>query len=132
MQIPQNIPVLALAPDPVAFSDANPEPVPMPVLAANPVPAPVPAPFPFPNADLPAVNAVAPQPNLPLACQPFNKNWPVHNLGNINIACSDCGALHWMSEKLSGSSRIHFKFGTGCFSGSTLHSPRSPSCLRTV
>jgi hypothetical protein len=44
----------------------------LPVLAANPVPVPVPvpvpapAPFPFPDADLPAINAVAPQPNLPL------------------------------------------------------------------
>jgi hypothetical protein len=99
----------------------------MPVLAANPVPALAPAPFPFIDADLPAVNAVAPQPNLPLARQPFNKDWPVHNLGNMNIACSDCGALHWMSEKLSGSSRLHLKFGTCCFSGKVqiprLHDP---------
>jgi hypothetical protein len=73
-------------------------PVPVPVLAANPAPAP----FPFPDADLPAVNAVAPQPNLPIACQPFNKNWPVHNLGNLNIACSNCTGFQKSSLGLLG------------------------------
>jgi hypothetical protein len=45
----------------------------------------------------------------------------------MNIACSNCGALHWMSKKLSGSSRLHPKFGTCCFNGKVqiprLHDP---------
>ena len=87
---------------------------------------------PVPAADVPAANipvpaAAVPQYNLPLARQPFDKNWPVHNLGNMNIACSDCGALHWKSEKLSSSPQIRPKFGTCCFSGKVqihrLHDP---------
>ena len=54
---------------------------------------------------------------LPLAREPFNKNWPVHNMGKMDIICQDCGALHWKCEKLSNSSQIHPKFGTCCFSG---------------
>ena len=65
----------------------------MPVLAAAP-----PQPNPAANPLLATPVAAAVQPHLPLACQPFNKDWPVHNLGDMNIACSDCGALHWLSE----------------------------------
>ena len=99
----------------------------MPVLAADPDPDPVaaapPQPDPAANPLLAAPVAAAVQPHLPLARQPFNKDWPVHNLGDMNIACSDCGALHWLSERLSSSSKIHPKFGTCCFSGK-VHLPR--------
>src|ERR1700679_1969916 len=52
-------------------------------------------------------------PPLPLARQPFNPNWTVHYMGKMDVACSDYGALHWKSEKLSQSS----KFGMCCHSG---------------
>jgi hypothetical protein len=70
-----------------------------------------------PAANVPVPAAAVPQYDLPLARQPFDKNWPVHNLENMDIPCSDCGALHWKSEKLSSSPQIRPKFGTCCFSG---------------
>ena len=60
----------------------------------------------------PHLNPHVPPP-LPLARQPFNQNWTVHYLGKMDVACSDCGALHWRSEKLGNSS----KFGMCCYSG---------------
>ena len=45
----------------------------------------------------------------------------------MDVPCSDCGALHWKSEKLVNSSQIHPKFGTCCLSGKIkidkLHNP---------
>ena len=143
----------APVPAPVGFADTNPVPVPgpgpVPALipglglvpvaapaailapAAVPVPAVIPAPAAMlapaailaPAAVPAPVAAAAPQQNLPSACQPFNKDWPVHNLGHMNIPCSECGALHWLAERLSGSSKINPKFGTCCFSGK-VHIPR--------
>ena len=71
-------------------------------------PPPPPVPSPPPPPPVPPV-----QPLLPLARQPFNPNWTVHHMGRMDIQCSDCGALHWKSERLAGSS----KFGMCCFSG---------------
>ena len=65
---------------------------------------------PAPQPLIPVVNVPPP---LPLAHQPFNRNWPVHYMGRMDIACSDCGALHWASEKLVNSP----KFGMCCNSG---------------
>ena len=74
-----------------------------------PPPSPVPPPPPPPPPHLlPAV-----PPPLPLARQPFNQNWTVHYLGKMDVACPDCGALHWMSEQLVNSP----KFGMCCYSG---------------
>ena len=91
------------------------------ILAPAAVPAPAVILAPVPAAAPPAPAAL--QQNLPLAHQPFNKDWPVHNLGDMNIPCSECGALHWLAERLSGSSKINSKFGTCCFSGK-VHIPR--------
>ena len=45
---------------------------------------------------LPTVIAENPLPDvgLPLARQPFDRDWPVHNMGRIDVPCSECGALH--------------------------------------
>ena len=67
-------------------------------------------PPPAPENYLPAVE-------LPLTRQPFDRNCPVHNMGKMDVLCSQCGALHWMCERLSGSSNVNPKFGTCCFSG---------------
>ena len=76
----------------------------------NPIPE-----IPFPAHENPVLPAAAVQ--LPLARQPFDRNWPVHDMGKMDVPCPDCGALHWISEKLSVSSQIHPKFGMCCFKG---------------
>ena len=45
---------------------------------------------------LPTVIAENPLPDvgLPLARQPFDRDWPVHNMGRMDVPCSECGALH--------------------------------------
>jgi hypothetical protein len=39
------------------------------------------------------------------------------DIGTMDVACSSCGALHWMSEKLEGSSKTSPRFGICCDSG---------------
>ncbi len=58
----------------------------------------------------------APQ-NLPIAHTPFSSNWPVHNMGSMNVKCPYCHALHWKEERLSKSSLQNPKFGKCCLSG---------------
>ncbi|XP_026435826.1 uncharacterized protein LOC113333615 [Papaver somniferum] len=40
-----------------------------------------------------------------------------HFLGQMDVKCHHCGALHWMAEKLTNSSLINPKFGTCCLQG---------------
>ena len=87
---------------------------PVPVAASVAVAAPAPAPAPAPA--LPPNLPAAPL-NLPLAQQSFNRDWPVHYMGKMDVVCPDCHALHWKSEKLVKSSQARPKFGTCCFSG---------------
>ncbi|XP_058204654.1 uncharacterized protein LOC131318726 [Rhododendron vialii] len=53
-----------------------------------------------------------------------------HNLGNMDIQCLHCKALHWMNERLAKSSISHPLFGTCCFKGKirlpTLITPPPP------
>ena len=56
-------------------------------------------------------------PGLPLARLPFDPAWQVHSLGNFNVCCSHCHALHWMDERLTSSSLIRPKFGMCCYQG---------------
>ena len=58
-----------------------------------------------------------PQPVLPIARCPFDPTWGVHNLGALDIQCSNCNALHWLAERLTKSSRLHPIFGMCCLSG---------------
>ena len=63
---------------------------------------------------------IPPQHNLiliPAARQPFDPSWPVHSLGKMDVQCSDCGALHWMAERLAQSSDTRPRFGMCCFQG---------------
>ena len=52
----------------------------------------------------------------------------------MDIPCPDCGALHWLSEKLTSSSKRNPKFGTCCSEGRVrlpaLEAP--PEFLRTL
>jgi len=52
-----------------------------------------------------------------MARQPFDPSWPIHSLGKIDVPCPDCGALHWMAEKLTNSSNTNPHFGMCCFQG---------------
>ncbi len=56
-------------------------------------------------------------PQLPLACRLFNPTLSVHNLGQMNIQCPSCKALHWLDEHLTKSSKVNPKFGTCCYQG---------------
>ena len=40
-------------------------------------------------------------------------NMAVHNMGKMDVVCSNCGALHWASERLVNSPG----FGMCCFTG---------------
>ncbi len=57
--------------------------------------------------------------DLPKARRPYRD--PLQNqtnsLGPMNIACSQCDALHWKFEKLSASSVRNPKFGNCCLQG---------------
>ena len=37
-----------------------------------------------------------------------------HFLGNMDVKCPNCSALHWMDEKLTNSSQLHPRFGICC------------------
>jgi hypothetical protein len=58
-----------------------------------------------------------PQPLLPPACRPFNPDWPILNLGRMDVH-----ALHWMAEHLTASSRINPRFMC-CLSGKIVLPP---------
>ncbi|KAF6162866.1 hypothetical protein GIB67_021015 [Kingdonia uniflora] len=45
----------------------------------------------------------------------IHETW--HYLGNIDIECPSCHALHWLDEKLTNSSRYRPLFGTCCKQG---------------
>lgn len=108
-----------------------PAPAPGPAPALPPVPIPIPAPVPAPA--LAAVPAPAPQHPaqrtvrqwrrrqanmLLIARQPYIEvDHELHYLGRMEVICPNCGALHWMDERLSKSSQINPKFGSCCLSG---------------
>src|SRR5260221_8855918 len=57
--------------------------------------------------------------------QPF-----IDNLGGMNVHCPDCGALHWLREKLSKSSNHNPCFGSCCLQGKVqLPIPHPPPSL---
>ena len=51
------------------------------------------------------------------ARQPFDHTQPAHYLGKMDVKCEHCGALHWLDEHLSKSSKWSPKFGMCCFEG---------------
>ncbi|KAF9533250.1 hypothetical protein CPB83DRAFT_758120, partial [Crepidotus variabilis] len=64
---------------------------------------------------------------LPKARRPFDQNWPKHDLGGMNTACTHCHALHWKAERLSKSSNINPKFGMCCTEGKIQLPPLDPA-----
>ena len=79
---------------------------------------------------LPPVVAPLQLPPIPIAYRPFDPAQPIHDLGSLNIEdnqCPSCKALHWLDERLSGSSKRRPKFGMCCYKGKislpSLHRP---------
>ncbi|KAF7968482.1 hypothetical protein HWV62_30509 [Athelia sp. TMB] len=54
---------------------------------------------------------------LPLARQPYREPAVRHQLEQMDISCSHCGALHWIDERTSSSSRRSPEFGACCDHG---------------
>ena len=52
-----------------------------------------------------------------LVNRPDNIHLHRHFLGNMDVECPHCSALHWMDEKLSHSSQNTPRFGTCCLQG---------------
>ncbi|TFK17719.1 hypothetical protein FA15DRAFT_710525 [Coprinopsis marcescibilis] len=76
--------------------------------AAEPIiPPPPPPPLGRPHA----------QAVVPAAGHPFNPSWHVFSVGQLDIVCPSCRALHWKAECLSKSTHANPLFGMYCFSG---------------
>ena len=54
---------------------------------------------------------------LPPGCRPYAEPNMRFSLGNMNVVCPECGALHFESEKLTSSTRNVKKFGLCCLQG---------------
>ncbi|KAF8986691.1 hypothetical protein BDQ17DRAFT_1436117 [Cyathus striatus] len=71
--------------------------------------------------DIPPTPTPSPPPtpprHIPIACQPFDHNWPKFTLGPFTDVCPDCDALHWKAEHLTTSTREHLQFGSCCLTG---------------
>ena len=52
-----------------------------------------------------------------MARLPFDPAWEVHSLGQMNIQCPFCHALHWSAKQLSHSSANNPKFDMCCYQG---------------
>jgi hypothetical protein len=61
--------------------------------------------------------AVIQQINLPLGRRPYHDPNHRHSLSQMNIQCSKCHALHFLSEKLAASSNRNPKFSSCCLQG---------------
>ncbi|EGO05023.1 hypothetical protein SERLA73DRAFT_68670 [Serpula lacrymans var. lacrymans S7.3] len=50
----------------------------------------------------------------------------------MDVECHNCGVLHWDTERLTSSSRIHLKFGVYCLQGQVRldHFQEAPAALR--
>src|ERR1700730_5595052 len=51
------------------------------------------------------------QANIPPGCRPYRETESVHSLGPMELECRDCHAMHFLSEKLTKSSRKNPKVG---------------------
>lgn len=58
-----------------------------------------------------------------IAHRPVLDSLHVNDLGNMNVQCPFCGALHWLDERVSSSTISHPEFGTCCAHGKVKLSP---------
>ncbi|EGN96558.1 hypothetical protein SERLA73DRAFT_75453 [Serpula lacrymans var. lacrymans S7.3] len=68
------------------------------------------------------------------ARQPYVEPLYHHTLRNMEVECRNCGALHWDTERLTSSSRIHPKFGVCCLQGQVRLDPfqEAPAALHCL
>ncbi|EGO30370.1 hypothetical protein SERLADRAFT_431904 [Serpula lacrymans var. lacrymans S7.9] len=68
------------------------------------------------------------------AQQPYVEPLYCHTLHNMEVECHNCGVLHWDTESLTSSSRIHPKFGVCCLQGQVRLDPfqEAPAALRCL
>ena len=90
----------------------QPAPPPDPVIDL-PTPPQQPAALPRPHEQRPASDRPLPS-CWRWAFKPFDRNWPGHYMGQMDVACPDCGALHWLEEQLCDSRVGHPTFGMCC------------------
>ncbi|KAH9835234.1 uncharacterized protein C8Q71DRAFT_676050, partial [Rhodofomes roseus] len=62
---------------------------------------------------------------LPKARRPYRDPPARHDLGSMDVACTFCGALHWLAERLTSSSARNPMFG-GCCNSGKVHVPAPP------
>ena len=46
----------------------------------------------------------------------FNPDWPIYDLGGMDVQCPNCHALHWMAEHLTASPNRNLRFSMCCWS----------------
>ena len=95
--------------------------MPLPEQPPSP-PLPQPAVLPLPDQPPPPPpdHQPAPTPKPPCwrwAFKPFDRNWPVHYLGRMDVVCPNCQALHWIDEKIQKSRIEDPDFGMCCLRG---------------
>ncbi|KAJ7023950.1 hypothetical protein C8F04DRAFT_969583, partial [Mycena alexandri] len=54
---------------------------------------------------------------LPIARRPYTEPRSRHDLGRMDVQCRHCGALHWMAEKTTNSSKTNPQFPMCCNNG---------------
>ena len=55
--------------------------------------------------------------DIPRGCRPYREPQSQHSLGLMDLECAKCGAMHFMSEKLTRSAKRSPKFGVCCLQG---------------
>jgi len=68
--------------------------------------------------DLSNPNTLCLQHQFPLPYIENHMRWRQLELGRMNIECPDCGALHWIAERILHSGKTHPKFEKCCKHGS--------------
>jgi len=69
-----------------------------------------------------------------IARRPYCEPTASHHCGDMNIVCSSCGALHWIDERVSSSSKFSLKFSMCCAQGKVVVQllPDPPPVLRQL
>ena len=107
-------------PSPGPSLPRSPIPRPAPRSPSPPLPNPGPDPDPSDSSSSDSENANGdPQPPYPIppGGRQYTEPVQIHSLGPMNIQCSNCHALHFISEKLSNSGVRNPRFGMCCLQG---------------
>ena len=78
------------------------------------------------NEDHKAGNREIQPGDIPQECRPYREPQSQHSLGPMDLECAKCGAMHFMSEKLTRSAKRSPKFGVCCLQGQIQLPPLPP------